>query len=82
MIAYTPEVIRDRDKDGIPDDEDACPDVPGVHNDDPAKNGCPIPSDRDKDDVRDTEDACPDNPGVPTGDPKTNGCRRIPPLAE
>jgi OmpA-OmpF porin, OOP family len=74
MIAYTPEVIRDRDKDGIPDDEDACPDVPGVHNDDPAKNGCPIPSDRDKDGIPDVDDACPDEPGPANIDPKKNGC--------
>jgi outer membrane protein OmpA-like peptidoglycan-associated protein len=31
----------DRDKDGIPNDQDACPDTPGPHNDDPKKNGCP-----------------------------------------
>src|SRR6202030_955559 len=31
----------DRDHDGIPDTEDACPDVPGVHTDDPKTNGCP-----------------------------------------
>jgi outer membrane protein OmpA-like peptidoglycan-associated protein len=31
----------DRDKDGVPDTEDACPDVPGIHTDDPKTNGCP-----------------------------------------
>jgi outer membrane protein OmpA-like peptidoglycan-associated protein len=31
----------DRDKDGVPDTEDACPDVPGVHTEDPKTNGCP-----------------------------------------
>jgi len=31
----------DRDHDGIIDAEDACPDVPGIHTDDPATNGCP-----------------------------------------
>jgi outer membrane protein OmpA-like peptidoglycan-associated protein len=31
----------DRDHDGIVDAEDACPDVPGVHTDDPKTNGCP-----------------------------------------
>jgi OmpA-OmpF porin, OOP family len=31
----------DRDHDGILDTEDACPDVPGVHTDDPRTNGCP-----------------------------------------
>ena len=62
----------DRDKDGIVDTEDACPDVPGVKTDDPKTNGCP--SDRDKDSIVDTEDACPDVPGVKTDDPTTNGC--------
>jgi outer membrane protein OmpA-like peptidoglycan-associated protein len=31
----------DRDGDGIPDSEDACPDAPGPHTDDPKTNGCP-----------------------------------------
>jgi outer membrane protein OmpA-like peptidoglycan-associated protein len=31
----------DRDKDGIPNDADACPDVAGPSNADPKKNGCP-----------------------------------------
>ena len=62
----------DRDKDGIVDTDDACPDVAGVKTDDPKTNGCP--SDRDKDGVVDTDDACPDVPGLKTDDPKTNGC--------
>ena len=65
----------DRDHDGIPDAEDACPDVPGVRTDDPKTNGCPPPpADRDHDGIPDAEDACPDEPGVRTDDPKTNGC--------
>ncbi len=52
----------DRDGDGIVDAEDACPDVPGVVNADPTKNGCP--ADRDNDGVPDSEDRCPDVPGV------------------
>jgi outer membrane protein OmpA-like peptidoglycan-associated protein len=74
MIAYTPEPTRDRDGDGIWDVDDACPDVPGVHSDDPAKNGCPIPPDRDHDGIYDADDACPDVPGVRDPDPKKNGC--------
>jgi hypothetical protein len=31
----------DRDKDGISDSKDACPDVPGVKTSDPHTNGCP-----------------------------------------
>lgn len=63
----------DRDRDGVFDDEDACPEVPGVRTTDPKTNGCP-PSDRDKDGVIDADDACPDVPGIRTSDPKTNGC--------
>ena len=73
-IAYTPEQILDRDGDGIPDNEDACPDVPGIHSDDPAKNGCPVAADRDHDGIPDVDDACPDVPGVHSDDPKKNGC--------
>ena len=64
----------DRDGDGIPDTEDACPDEHGLRTDDPKTNGCPPPSDRDGDGVLDKDDACPDVPGVKTDDPKTNGC--------
>ena len=32
----------DRDKDGIVDTEDACPDAPGPRNADPKKSGCPF----------------------------------------
>ena len=70
----------DRDKDGVYDDEDACPNVPGVRTSDPATNGCPPPRpDRDGDGVLDDEDACPDVAGVRTTDPKTNGCPPPPP---
>lgn len=65
---------KDRDGDGIPDDEDKCPDKPG-----PKENkGCPIDStdtkkdllDTDKDGVLDKDDQCPNVPG-----PKENkGC--------
>ncbi len=53
----------DRDKDGIPDKEDACPDTPGL----PEFQGCP---DTDGDGVPDKDDKCPDVAG-----PKENeGC--------
>jgi OOP family OmpA-OmpF porin len=67
----------DRDKDGVPDDKDACPDLPGVKTADPETNGCP--PDRDKDGIADADDACPDLPGPPSKDPKTNGCPPPPP---
>ena len=42
----SPVVARgDRDKDTVFDDEDACPDVPGVRSADPKTSGCPAPSD-------------------------------------
>lgn len=46
----------DRDKDGIIDKEDACPDEAGVSS----TNGCP---DKDGDGVADKMDACPDKAG-------------------
>ncbi len=64
----------DRDKDGILDRDDACPDVPGVADPDPKKHGCPPRPDRDGDTVFDDEDACPDMPGVRDPDPAKNGC--------
>lgn len=52
-------VARDRDGDGVPDDDDRCPDVPG-----PAEwGGCPTAPDRDGDGVPDDKDRCPDIPG-------------------
>lgn len=65
----------DRDKDGVFDDEDACPREPGLRTGDPSTNGCPR-RDRDGDAVYDDEDACRDTPGYRTADPQTNGCPR------
>jgi outer membrane protein OmpA-like peptidoglycan-associated protein len=65
----------DRDKDGIYDKDDACPDEPGIRSDDPEKNGCPPPPpDRDGDGILDRDDACPDIKGVKNDDPTLNGC--------
>ncbi len=48
----------DSDRDGVPDDKDACPDTPiGVKVD---NAGCPL--DSDKDGVPDYKDKCPDTP--------------------
>lgn len=71
-IALAP-APRDRDGDGIVDDEDACPDEVGIRTTNPKTNGCPR-RDRDNDTVYDDEDACPHDKGVRTNDPKTNGC--------
>lgn len=64
----------DRDGDGIGDAVDACPDTPGLKNDDPEKNGCPPPKDRDDDGILDKDDACPDEAGQASDDPKKHGC--------
>ena len=72
-----PAAPSDRDKDGIVDADDACPDTPGVRTDDPKTNGCPpaaAPSDRDQDAIVDADDACPEEPGVKSDDPKKHGC--------
>ena len=58
----------DTDGDGIPDDEDACPEVPGLER----FQGCP---DSDGDGVADCEDACLDTAGseLHNGCPDTDG---------
>lgn len=48
----------DRDKDGLPDDEDACPADKGPRN----TMGCP---DGDGDGIADKDDKCPADPGMP-----------------
>jgi OOP family OmpA-OmpF porin len=78
MFEWAPSIEDDRDGDGILDDVDACPDVRGVANDDPKKNGCPPPGDRDGDGIPDNVDACPDIPGIPSDDPTKNGCPKPP----
>lgn len=55
--------LKDRDKDGIPDKDDACPLIAGTA----ATQGCP---DKDGDGVADQTDKCPDIPGVA----RYNGC--------
>lgn len=77
---WTPGYSEDTDKDGIPNADDACPDVAGARTTDPKTNGCPPrpapppPSDRDGDGVVDGVDACPDVAGVESRDPKRRGC--------
>ena len=58
-----PVIIKDRDGDGIPDDKDDCPLLPGTA----ITNGCP---DKDGDGIPDNKDQCPDTAGVA----KYNGC--------
>jgi OOP family OmpA-OmpF porin len=56
-------VVRDRDGDGVPDDRDKCPDVPGPRELDGCPPGAEPPPDRDGDGVPDAEDRCPDVKG-------------------
>jgi OOP family OmpA-OmpF porin len=58
-----PPVIKDRDGDGINDDIDQCPDLPGTV----LTNGCP---DKDGDGIADKDDHCPDVAGLL----RYNGC--------
>ena len=64
-VKYRFTTKKDRDKDGIVDDEDRCPDVFGLKE----LKGCP---DSDGDGVADIDDKCPDTPkGVKV---EANGC--------
>jgi outer membrane protein OmpA-like peptidoglycan-associated protein len=56
-------VVKDKDSDGIPDKEDACPETAGST----LTKGCP---DQDGDGIPDKEDKCPKIPGLK----KYNGC--------
>lgn len=58
-----PRENKDRDGDGVPNEEDLCPDQAGV----PGLNGCP---DRDGDGITDGDDNCPDVAGLR----ELNGC--------
>lgn len=55
--------ISDRDKDGIADNVDRCPDAPGLAT----MLGCP---DTDRDGISDADDVCPNDPGPL----ETKGC--------
>ncbi len=55
--------IKDRDKDGVVDELDECPDAAGTE----LLNGCP---DKDADGIADKKDKCPDIPGTIAN----NGC--------
>jgi OOP family OmpA-OmpF porin len=56
---------HDRDKDGVADRQDKCPDDPGPRNND----GCPF-GDKDQDGLKDNEDKCPEE----AGPPENQGC--------
>jgi hypothetical protein len=64
----------DVDRDGVPDDVDACPGQTGISTLDNTTNGCPPPADSDSDGVADNVDKCPDKIGVMQDDPMKAGC--------
>jgi outer membrane protein OmpA-like peptidoglycan-associated protein len=68
------ESMKDTDGDGIPDDIDACPDVPEDHKDPDPSDGCPAPADRDGDGIPDQYDKCPDQPEDLDGIDDQDGC--------
>jgi outer membrane protein OmpA-like peptidoglycan-associated protein len=64
-LPSTPElpVVKDKDGDGIPDEQDLCPELAGTS----LTKGCP---DKDGDGIADKDDQCPDIAGLK----KYNGC--------
>lgn len=62
-LRYNLSQPSDLDEDGIPDNKDVCPQVPGLKKFD----GCP---DTDMDGIKDSEDGCPTLPGTL----ELNGC--------
>jgi outer membrane protein OmpA-like peptidoglycan-associated protein len=70
---------RDSDGDGVQDQLDACPDLPGVATQDPKTNGCPS-DDRDHDGIPNDQDRCPDEPETYNGFQDADGCPDSPPI--
>lgn len=68
------ERTTDTDKDGIPDDIDACPSEPEDHEGSDPNDGCPMPPDRDGDGISDQYDKCPDQPEDKDGIEDGDGC--------
>jgi outer membrane protein OmpA-like peptidoglycan-associated protein len=65
--------VKDQDKDGIPDDHDACIDQPEDMDRFEDENGCPDP-DNDHDGIPDIGDTCPDDPEDIDGYADGDGC--------
>ncbi len=65
--------LSDRDKDGIVDDDDFCPDDPEDIDDFEDSDGCPDP-DNDKDGLPDVADQCPNDPEDKDGFEDLDGC--------
>jgi OmpA-OmpF porin, OOP family len=63
----------DRDRDGVPDRIDRCPDEPEDRDGFEDEDGCPDP-DNDKDGIVDTIDRCPNDPEDMDGFEDEDGC--------
>jgi outer membrane protein OmpA-like peptidoglycan-associated protein len=63
----------DKDRDGIPDAIDRCPDVPEDKDDFEDEDGCPE-ADNDKDGIQDGKDNCPLEPEDKDGFQDEDGC--------
>ena len=68
-----PKPPSDRDKDGILDDADECPDEPEDKDGFEDEDGCPDP-DNDKDGIPDAADKCPNEPETINGVDDDDGC--------
>jgi len=71
-LRYAP-LDLDRDRDGVPDRDDKCPDVPEDRDGFEDKDGCPDP-DNDKDGILDKNDRCPEEPEEVNGVQDDDGC--------
>ncbi len=65
--------IGDRDRDGLKDDVDQCPDDPEDFDDFEDEDGCPEP-DNDRDGILDVDDQCPNDPEDKDGFEDEDGC--------
>jgi outer membrane protein OmpA-like peptidoglycan-associated protein len=72
-IGYAPRTLADRDKDGIPNAADACPEDPEDLDRFEDDDGCPEP-DNDGDGIDDRDDDCPDDPEDVDGFQDADGC--------
>lgn len=73
-VRYHP-TAHDRDHDGVPDDEDKCPDVAEDFDDEEDSDGCPEEDkDTDRDGVPDKDDKCPTKKETINGHDDEDGC--------
>ncbi len=71
-IVFEPS-IGDRDRDGLKDDVDGCPDDPEDYDDFQDSDGCPE-LDNDLDQINDQQDHCPNTPEDRDGHDDEDGC--------